>query len=96
MTDRERYIAECEKDLANYQGSDDYAYIDFVTFLIKQAKEMTDEEYKYFNRYVPYGDTSSVAGAADWQDNDDEYCTSCQQSPCMCSDREATSTTHDY
>ncbi len=29
-------------------------------------------------------------------DEDDEYCDACHQSPCMCSDREATSTVHDF
>lgn len=28
--------------------------------------------------------------------DDNDYCGACQSSPCMCSDREATSTTHDF
>lgn len=33
---------------------------------------------------------------SNYQSDDSEYCDACQESPCRCSDRERTSTTHDY
>ena len=32
----------------------------------------------------------------DYEYQDGPYCSACQQAPCMCSDREATSTVHDF
>jgi hypothetical protein len=42
------------------------------------------------------GDDEDYFDYDDEFDEDDEQCGSCQESPCMCSDQEQTSTTFEY
>ncbi len=52
-----------------------------------------DEEDEDFNNYDD-NDDDSWGGYGNGGDS--EYCGACQESPCMCSDREKTSMTYDY
>ncbi len=53
------------------------------------------QNYKY-ERKQQLRDQNIMRISFDHSKNKDEYCEACQQSPCMCSDREATSTVHDF
>ena len=48
----------------------------------KQPEEEDDDDYRDDEPYDGYGD--------------DNYCGACMSDPCMCSDREQTSTIHDF
>lgn len=51
-------------------------------------------------KITPKADNAKIKNSfKHWFDEDSDYgsyCSACQQSPCMCSDREATSTVHDF
>ncbi len=62
-----------------------YDYLD-----ICQENERFAEEMEYYrNSNEEFSDDESAPG-------DSSFCTSCQNSPCICSDREKTSSTHDF
>lgn len=53
------------------------------------------ENHKYEEKQQ-LRDQKNMHLSFDRDGNKDKYCEACQQSPCMCSDRESTSTTHDF
>ena len=63
---------------------------DEIETCIKNYKYQQKEEQKKRDR-MGYGNTR-----LDQEHEQDIYCDACQQAPCMCSDREASSTVHDF
>lgn len=86
--DSENVIAifeEGEEDNIHYSYS-----IESISEIIDSADTFEDDDdyddrYEYNDYVEPYDDFG-----------DSEYCGACQESPCMCSDRERTSTVHDF
>ncbi len=64
--------------------------IDFVNDC--EENDRDSEKYRYYQEYYEQMSSGSSYG----YDGGSSFCEACQQSPCMCSDREQSSTLHDF
>ncbi len=67
-----------------------------VISCIENHKEEKKLELQRRNLFKQFTSNTNEDDVYNESFEEDEYCEACQQSPCMCSDREQSSTVHDF